>query len=100
MPTWECDPTKIKGIALEALLKVFSHHRDNVVKTEKYIGEKNLRTLMPNLSKKEIKEEIFKHERRWTPRFKAFQILSNKIEDVVQSTLKLWKSIFDIDKEK
>ena len=83
MKKWKYDPFGLKGHALENILKVVSHHMDNAKKIERDIREKTLRNLMPNLTNKEIKEAMSKHEDKNTPRFKAFQILSNKIEDVV-----------------
>ena len=54
---------------------------------------------MPNISDKKIKEEMSKNENKHTPRFKALQILSNRIKDVVQSRKKIWKNVFDIKEE-
>ena len=73
------DPFKLKRKSLDALLKIVSHHWANVLKIEKEIREKTLRKTMPNLSEKEIKEAMSKHESRQTLRFKGFQILLNKM---------------------
>jgi hypothetical protein len=53
---------------------------------------------MPNISKKEIKETMSKYENRQTSRFKAFQILSNNVEEVVQSTSNMWNTFFYLNK--
>lgn len=50
---------------------------------------------MQNLSDKEIKEAMSKYENKHTPRFKSFQILSKRIEDIVPSTKNMWKTIFN-----
>ena len=52
---------------------------------------------MPNLLDKEVKEALKKHEQVLTPKFNAFQILSNDIENVMQSSTNAWKNIYGLN---
>lgn len=48
---------------------------------------------MNNFTNEEIKEAMEKNENMQTPRFKVFQFCSKNIEEVVQSIIKLWKTM-------
>ena len=62
--------------------------------TAKDIHDQTLRTIMPNLLDKEVKEALKKHEQTLTLKFNAFLILPNDIEFVVKSNTNTWKSIY------
>ena len=51
---------------------------------------------MTTFTDKEIKDALNSHENIQTPRFRTFHILGKRIEDVVQNSTKLWKTIFNI----
>ena len=64
-------------------LKVLIAHWDKVVKLEKEIREQILRQVIPTFLDKEIKDALKSLENGCTPRFRIFQILGKKIEDIV-----------------
>ena len=51
---------------------------------------------MPTLFDKDVKDALTRYEGRHTPRFRTFQILEKKIENVVQNSIRLWKEIFNV----
>ena len=67
---------------------------------EKEIRETTLARVIPDLTKGQITKENRKHSSNFSPKYKAFCILQNKIEDVVNKSTLLWKSIFNVTNEK
>ena len=61
---------------------------------EKEIRESTLARLLPDLTKSQIANANKRHNSRFTPKYRAFCILKNKIEDVVSKSTKLWKIIY------
>lgn len=51
---------------------------------------------MLELSDKEVKESLTKHEQKLTFKFNAFLILSNDIESIVQYNKNKWKNIYGL----
>ena len=58
---------------------------------EREIRESTLARLLPNLTKEKISNAVKRHNNRFTPKHRAFNILQNKIEDVVTKSTRLWK---------
>ena len=50
--------------------------------------------MIPELTKGQIKKANKKHGRKFAPKYKAFKILQNQIEDVVQKSTLMWKVIY------
>ena len=64
------------------------------LKMEKEMRESTLASLLPDQTKDQIKKVVKRHNNRFTPKYRAFSILQNKIEEVVQRTTRLWKVIY------
>jgi hypothetical protein len=96
MAKWKYDPNELKVQHPNALLKEVSFRWFNVLKIEKDIREKILKNAMPHLTKVELKDAMEKHENRKTPRLECFDILEYKVEEVVQSTINMWKTFYVI----
>ena len=56
--------------------------------------ESTLASLLPDLTKDQIKKIVKRHNNRFIPKYRAFSILQNKIEEVVQRSTRLWKVIY------
>ena len=56
--------------------------------------ESTLASILPNLTKQHISNVVKSHNKRFTPKYRAFSILQNKIEDVVQRTTRSWKNLY------
>ena len=63
---------------------------------EKKIRESTLDHVIPNLTKGQIRKANKKHERKFSPKYKAFNILPNNIEDVVKNSTLMWKVIYGL----
>ena len=51
---------------------------------------------MLQLTKGQINKANKKHGRKFAPKYKAFKILQNQIEDVVQKSTLMWKVIYGL----
>lgn len=63
---------------------------------EKEIRESTLARVMPKLSKGQITQDNKKHGKKISPKYRAFNILQNNIEDVVNKSTKMWKLIYGL----
>ncbi len=70
------------------------------LKMEKEIIESTLAQVMPDLTRGQITKVTKKHGGKFTPKYRAFNILQNKIEDVVNKSTQLWKTIYKITDDK
>lgn len=51
---------------------------------------------MPKLSKAQLDKAMKKYVVRFVPKYKAFDILQNNIEDVVNKTIQMWKITYGL----
>ena len=64
------------------------------LKNENEIRESTLARLLPDLTKGQIKNAVKRHNNGFTPKYRAFSILQNKIEEVVNKSTRLWKVLY------
>ena len=50
--------------------------------------------MLPDLTKSQIENANKRHNSRFIPKYRAFFILQNKIDEVVRKSTKLWKIIY------
>ena len=71
---------------------------------EKEMRESTLANILSNLTKEQVTQAIKWHNKRFTPKYRAFSILQNKIEEVLQRTTRAQKNLYkkteDVYKEK
>ena len=58
---------------------------------EKINRETTLAKVMPELLKGKIAKVVKKYETKFTPKYRSFSIIQNKIEDVVKKSTQIWK---------
>ena len=63
---------------------------------EKEIRESTLAHVMPELTKFQITKANKKYGGIFSPKYRAFQILKNQIEDVVKKSTSIWKVIYGL----
>ena len=51
---------------------------------------------MPELTKGQITKANKKHGRKFAPKYRAFSILQNKIEDVGKKSTQMWELIYGL----
>ena len=56
--------------------------------------ESTLASILPDLTKEQVKNAVKRHNNRFTPKYRAFFILQNKIEEIVQRTTKSWRNLY------
>ena len=64
---------------------------------EEDIRESTLANFFPELTKGKITKKTKKYGSRFQPKYIAFIILQNNIEDVVQRTTQMWKIIYGLE---
>ena len=77
------------------LYKIIEDKWNFCLQTKKQIRESTLERLLPDLTKSQIVNANKRHNNRFTPKYRAFSILQNKIEEVVQKSTRLWKVIYE-----
>ena len=60
---------------------------------EREIRESTLDHVIPDLTKGQVSKANKKHGSKFAPKYRAFSILQNQIEDVVRKSTQMWKSI-------
>ena len=63
---------------------------------EKEIRDSILAQVMPELSKEKVTKANKKNGKKFSPKYRAFNILQNNIEDVVNKSTKMWKLIYGL----
>lgn len=66
------------------------------LKMEKEIRESTLAQVMLELTKGQITKANKKHGSKYAPKYRAFNILQNKIKDVVTKSTQMWKLIYGL----
>ena len=64
------------------------------LKMEKEMRESTLANVVPDLTKEQISNAVKRHNKRFTPKYRAFFILQNKIEEIVQRTTRSWRNLY------
>ena len=55
-----------------------------------------MENLFPEFKRGKIKKKALKYGSRFQPKYRAFNILQNKIEDFIQKTTQMWKIIYGL----
>ena len=63
---------------------------------EKEIRESTLAQVMLELTRGQITKANKNHGRKFAPKYRAFSILQNNIEDVLNKSTKMWKIIYGL----
>ena len=78
------------------LYSIVENKRHYCLNMEKEIRESTLSCFMPKLTKDQITKANKKHGSKFAPKYKAFNILQNNIEDVVKKSTLMWKVIYSL----
>ena len=100
MAEYKKTPLELDNTMPKELYKVVEDKWHYCLQMEKEIRETTLARVMPDLTKGQIKKANKKHNSKFSPKYRAFCILKNKIEDVVNKSTLLWKSIFNVTDNK
>jgi hypothetical protein len=96
MAEFKNTPLELDNTMPRELYEIIENKWHYCLKMEKEIRESTLAQVMPNLSRGQITKANKKHAGKFTPKYRAFSILQNKIEDVVNTSTKIWKLIYGL----
>lgn len=94
MEKFKNTPLELDNTMLEELYSIVENKWH--LNMEKEIRESTLAHVIPKLTKGKIIMENKKHGRKFAPKYRAFNILYNKIEDVVKKSDLMWKVIYGL----
>ena len=86
MQHFKYTPLELNGQLPKELSKIVEDRWHFCLMMEKEMRESTLASVLPDLTKEHITKEVKRHNTRFTPKYRAFSILQNKMEDVVQRT--------------
>ena len=94
MVEYKHTPLELDGSMPMELYKIVEDKWHFCLQLEKEIRESTLARLLPDLTKSQIANAVKRHNNRFTPKYKAFSILQNKIDEVVNKSTRLWKVLY------
>ena len=100
MTEFKNTPLELDNSMPKELYEIVENKWHYCQKMEKEIRESTLAQVMPDLTRGQIKKANKKHGGKFAPKYRAFNILQNKIEDVVNKSTLLWRSIYKLTDEK
>lgn len=96
MATFKMTPIKDSNSLRKSLYDRVEQRWKYSLTTERNIRKNTLGRVMPDLDKPEMTKAIKKYVGRFAPNYRAFHILQNKIENVVQQSTQIWKEIYGL----
>ena len=95
MAQFKYTPLELDGQLPKKLSKTVEDRWHFFLRMEKEMRESTLASILPDLTKQQISNAVKRHNKRFTPKYRAFSILQNKIEDVVQRTTRSWTNLYN-----
>ena len=96
MAKFKTTPLELDNSIPKDLYSIIKNKWHYYLNMEKKIRESTLARVMPKLTKGQITKERKKHGRKFSPKYRAFNILQNNIEDFVNKSTKIWKLIYGL----
>ena len=100
MAEFKNTPLELDNTMPRELYEIVENKWHYFLKIEKKIKESTLAQVMLDLTRGQITKANKKHGGKFALKYRTFNILHNKIEDVVNKSTKLWKSIYKLTDEK
>ena len=94
MAQFKYTPLELDGKLPKELSKIVEDKWHFCLMMEKEMRESTLASVLPDLTKEKISNAVKRHNKRFTPKYRAFFILQNKIEEVMQESTRLWKIVY------
>ena len=96
MAKFKTTPLQLENLTPKDLYSIIEnkwHYYLNMLKERR---ESTLAIVMLEVTKGQINKASKKHGTKFSPKYRAFNILQNNIEDVVNKSTKIWKLIYDL----
>ena len=96
MAKFKITPPELDNTMPKDLYSIVENKWHYCLNMEKEIRESTLARVMPKLIKGQITKENKKYGNRFSPKYKASNIIQNNIEDVVKKSTLMWKVIYNL----
>ena len=96
MALFKINPFELDNSIPKDLYSIIENKWHYCLNMEKETRDSTLARVMPELKKGQITKANKKHGRKFSPKYRAFNILQNNIEDVVNKSTKMWKLIYGL----
>ena len=96
MAKFKTTPLELYNTMPKEIYSIVENKWNYCLNMEKEIRESTLARVMSNLTKGQIRKENKKHGIKFAPKYRAFKILKNNIEDVVKKSTLMWKVIYGL----
>ena len=97
MEKFKNTPLELDNTMPKDLYTIVENKWHYCLKLEKEIRESTLAQVMLELTRGQITKAKKKHGKKISPKYRAFNILQNNIEDVVNKSTKMWKLIYGLN---
>ena len=96
MEKFKTTPLQLDNSMPKELYSLIENKWHYCLNLEKQIRESTLANLFPEVKKVQITKKVQKYNNIVQPKYRAFSILQNKIEEVVQRTTQIWRIIYGL----
>ena len=96
MDKFKTTPLELDNKMPKELYSIVENKWHYCLNMEKEIRESTLALVMPELRKGQITKANKKYGNKFSPKYRAFNILQNNIEDVVKKSTLMWKLIYGL----
>lgn len=100
MDTFKTPPIDISSSLLKSVYDRVELKWQYSLTTERQIRETTLARVIHALDKEKMKKEMNKFKGIFSPKYRAFNILQNKFEEVIKQSTQIWKVIYELTIEK
>lgn len=88
MAQFKYTPLELDGQLPKELSKIVEDRWHFCLKMEKEMRESTLASVLPDLTREQVSKVVKRHNNKFTPKYRAFFILQNIIEEIFQRTMK------------
>ena len=96
MAKFKTTPLELDNTMPKELYSLIENKWHYCLNLEKDIRESTLANLFPKFKRGKITKKAQKYGCKFQPKYRAFNILQNKIEDVIQKATQMWKIIYGL----
>ena len=96
MAKFKTTPLELDDSIPKELSSLIENKWHYCLQMERDMRESTLARVMPDLSKGQITKASKKYASKFAPKYRAFSILQNQIEDVVKKSTQIWKVIYGL----
>lgn len=96
MEKFKTTPLQISNSMPKSLYDRVEQKMNYCLNLERQIRETSLAQVIPELNKAQIAKAMKKYVVKFVPKYRAFTILQNNIEDVIKKSIQMWKVTYGL----